>query len=1210
MSIAQSNIKAAFLYLPICFAMFNQTGSAAQSERPGAACEVCGNSGKQAMTLTNGDPLQKTKWFDAILALANKNMASSLVLTTNLFYLDSLLKGHTDEKFHFTAPNKISFAPQIKQKGIENFDIKYYQIKGDKTAIRYTPPEQRVKSSSRQRRQMNLSSARPPVESQTNKLNDRTEQPVYTDDSYKNETLYSQNPAPELRKATLQKTVAIPVMGGFIALAKTDDTETQKQQVSLNTDNAATSQEEKTKSSKQSTNNNPSKVNPSVPTITPAITINHPPVMGSLTGLTVTEGQSISFNVNATDPDLQDSLTLTAFNLPAFANFQDRGQGRGAFYWLPVKQDAGVYSITFKVQDNRLPSASDTRIMIINVNSKPNISPLLSHIGDQETIEGQRLRINIHATDADLGDKLTLKVNDLPRRSNYIFYGNGNGTITWNPSLGTAGEYPVTVTVSDLGMPIAKATETFKITVKPAAESVAIAACQQTEQIYLSQTHNDLISSCSGCHKAGGIGPGFELTNDASNSFKAINQYVTASPNNARLFLSKPIGIPFHGGGSPFVNNNDNRYLQLQSFLQGLPCDIPTETNQNTILSLQEINLSDKETTLRKAAKIFAGRLPTAAEVQQADTIAGLAATVRSLMSGDSFADYIYRAGNEWFLTAGSQFKNYELNFGTYDRKKNKASSRDRQKIYAALRREPLELLRFIVENDRPYSEIVTADYTMVNPALASLYAAVDAKLPGITATDWKPARIRSASKDHLDTPYPHAGVLSTVAWLSRFPTTDTNRNRHRVNMMYRQFLAFDIESLGQRPSSDADGGDFLVPVMENSTCTSCHSFMDPAAGTFMDFGPDNRYRTRTDHALAKEYTNTRKRSSYPKDHNGNPWYQQGDKWYRDVFAPGFESINMPGNYTGLKISQANNGGQSAMGWMTRELVSDPRFAKGTVYFWYRSIFARDPLAMPINQSDPNYTADMEAYNFQNNALEELAQKFQQNGMIIRDLLVDFVLSPLFRGDSVTKPLSKVDQQNLADIGMNRLQTVEEIDKITRSITNLTLFKDYNKGLGLMYGGFDGGLNMNHRNRELTPTMAGILDSKFNKLLCGNRLVVKEFRLPKEERVLLKFVESSDVPNDTQGREHILQNIQFLHHQLLGESLPLNDIEVQATLSLFEDIIANTSTDMTQASYCEGMYFDNNNQLRGSAISDPEGTIRAWNSVLLYLFGDFKYLNN
>ena len=40
---------------------------------------------------------------------------------------------------------------------------------------------------------------------------------------------------------------------------------------------------------------------------------------------------------------------------------------------------------------------------------------------------------------------------------------------------------------------------------------------------------------------------------------------------------------------------------------------------------------------------------------------------------------------------------------------------------------------------------------------------------------------------------YHHAGILSTPTFLNRYPTTDTNRNRHRAKIVFDYFLNTDI---------------------------------------------------------------------------------------------------------------------------------------------------------------------------------------------------------------------------------------------------------------------------------------------------------------------------------------------------------------------------------------------------------------------------------
>ncbi len=85
-----------------------------------------------------------------------------------------------------------------------------------------------------------------------------------------------------------------------------------------------------------------------------------------------------------------------------------------------------------------------------------------------------------------------------------------------------------------------------------------------------------------------------------------------------------------------------------------------------------------------------------------------------------------------------------------------------------------------------------------------------------------------------------HAGVISTHAWLQRFPTTPTNRNRHRVYILAKQFLATDVAALAARPIDD--GGNFKMPTIENPNCAACHSTIDPMAASCQNWQKNNRY--------------------------------------------------------------------------------------------------------------------------------------------------------------------------------------------------------------------------------------------------------------------------------------------------------------------------------------------------------------------------------
>ena len=333
--------------------------------------------------------------------------------------------------------------------------------------------------------------------------------------------------------------------------------------------------------------------------------------------------------------------------------------------------------------------------------------------------------------------------------------------------------------------------------------------------------------------------------------------------------------------------------------------------------SIDGVTLSNNAQTLRKAGVLLAGRLPTEAEYAQAETEEGLASALRNLMTGDRFAEFVYNTGERTFLNRRVSISELSLDFPTLA----EASGSHRFRVTGDLGREPIELARHIVENDRSWREILTADYTMVNNRTAAAYEQVEMleSFETESTDEYRPARILRTSPRTpalAAKPYPHAGVLTTKAWLNRFPTTDSNRNRHRASMLYRQFLGVDIEALGQRPINDGVNGDYLVPTMENPACQLCHINMEPMAGAFQNWGDDNIYWQNGEDALSDEY----KHPDYYLDHAGAPWHNDGDKWFRDMFEPGFEGKSMPGGRFGFNTPNPGRALLSRRDWRIHEV--------------------------------------------------------------------------------------------------------------------------------------------------------------------------------------------------------------------------------------------------------------------------------------------------
>lgn len=142
---------------------------------------------------------------------------------------------------------------------------------------------------------------------------------------------------------------------------------------------------------------------------------------------------------------------------------------------------------------------------------------------------------------------------------------------------------------------------------------------------------------------------------------------------------------------------------------------------------------------------------------------------------------------------------------------------------------EPLRLLSWIARHDLPYTELVTADYTMADPATALLW---DIDAPGFGG--WEPGRYQDGR--------PTAGVLSMSTLWRRYPSAGGNANRHRANAVSRLLLCddyLDRPILFTRSSVDDVAEDPEDTVRQTPACQSCHSTLDPLAAHFYGFWGD-----------------------------------------------------------------------------------------------------------------------------------------------------------------------------------------------------------------------------------------------------------------------------------------------------------------------------------------------------------------------------------
>lgn len=93
-----------------------------------------------------------------------------------------------------------------------------------------------------------------------------------------------------------------------------------------------------------------------------------------------------------------------------------------------------------------------------------NQAPVLTTIGNQNVTEDEVLNLNLSASDAD-GDGITYSATGLPAFVTLTDNANGTASLSVSPLVGDAGSYPVTIMVTDDGLPNVSSEEQFTITI-------------------------------------------------------------------------------------------------------------------------------------------------------------------------------------------------------------------------------------------------------------------------------------------------------------------------------------------------------------------------------------------------------------------------------------------------------------------------------------------------------------------------------------------------------------------------------------------------------------------------------------------------------------------------------------------------------------------------------------------------------------------------
>ena len=447
-------------------------------------------------------------------------------------------------------------------------------------------------------------------------------------------------------------------------------------------------------------------------------------------------------------------------------------------------------------------------------------------------------------------------------------------------------------------------------------------------------------------------------------------------------------------------------------------------------------------------------------------------------------------------------------------------SSESQKEIHNTMAEEPLNILREVVRSDAPFTDIVSADWTILDEVGSRMWGYHDYDSSG-----------EDLQVVHYTDTRPSAGMITTNGFLTRHGSAGSNFNRGRVNTITKTFLCTDFTDRDIPLSGEIDLSDDAAvaeAVFTQTECVGCHQSMDPLGAQL--WGPRAQL---TQFAVLKGHNEGACDFHWPC--YPIPMYNPGatDNWQN-------KGLRGP-NYFGYQSDTLSD--------MGANIAADPRFSQCVSRRMLSYLQQQDLDAAPLE----------EVVQFQ--------ELFEASDFSIKTLAASIVTSPAFLAKSASPESFEDSIPGIQVIRPEQLQRLYSsllgfnfVIGLTNGgnggapYGNFNAMTDDSFGFRAMAGGVDG-YRVTFPTHTATPVRLLVMALMADEAASA---AVEHDLLSTETPRLL-----TGVTIETTDEGLLRLQLKKLHLQILGESVDVNSSEIDDSLALFLEI--ESSSDIETA---------------------------------------------